>query len=221
MHYVDAIRRLPGGLWMALLFAPWIAYWAACGLGYDAGILAALALSAAVYALSPDRKSVMALTSLGYFIAAATWTFGAGSSLFVEQSGLLGYAVLCAMCFLSLALRSPYTYEVSKRDYPEVYWSTPEFFKVNAILTAAWGLVFLACALLHMLPFPLRLTSYGLIATGIALSAAFPRIYVSRSVRKLIPPYARWRVPAEAREVVIVGAGIGGLSCGALLARRG
>ena len=214
-------RKVPGGLWMALLFAPWIAYWVLCGLGHAPGVLIGLALSAAIYAISPDKKSIMASTTLCYFAVASAWTFGAKSPLFVEQSGLIGYGVLCAMCFASLALRRPYTYEVSKRDYPEVYWSTPEFFRINAFLTAAWGLIFLACALLHMLPFPLRLTSYGLIAMGIVLSAFFPKAYVSWSVRRLVPPYARWRVPPGARRVLIVGAGIGGLACGALLAKRG
>ena len=116
-------RKVPGGLWMALLFAPWIVYWVLCGLGHASGVLVGLALSAAIYAISPDKKSIMALTTLCYFAVASALTFGAASPLFVEQSGILGYGVLCAMCFASLALRRPYTYEVSKRDYPEVYWS--------------------------------------------------------------------------------------------------
>jgi len=214
-------RRCPGGLWITLLFAPWIAYWVLCGYGHVVGVLVGLVLSVVIYVASADRRSVMASTTLCYFALASALTFGVKSPLFVERSGLLGYSVLCAMCFASLALKRPYTYEVSKRDYPEVYWSTPEFFKVNAILTAAWGLIFLVCALLHTLPLPLRLSSHGLIAVGIILSALFPRAYVGWSTRRLVPPYARWRPPAGAREVLIVGAGIGGLSCGALLAKRG
>jgi len=57
-------EKVPGGLWMALLFVPWIVYWVLCGLGHASGMLVGLALSAAIYAISPDKKSIMALTTL-------------------------------------------------------------------------------------------------------------------------------------------------------------
>ncbi len=217
----SASRRVSGGIWITVLFAPWIAYWVLCGLGSPTGVLVGLALSVAVYALGPDKRSIMSLTTLVYFAIAFIWTFIFSSHLFAEYSGLLGYGALCIMALASLALKNPYTYEVSKRDYPEVYWSTPEFFKVNALLTAIWALVFLLCALVQLLPFPLKLASHAFIAVGIVASAVLPKVLVSRSARRLAPAYSSWEAPREPKEVIIVGAGIGGLACGALLAERG
>ena len=213
--------RASGWLWAALLFAPWIAYWVLCGLGYRAGVLAGLALAALVYAASRRMGgSMMASATIVYFMAAASLTFILGLRWLIDYSGTLGYGFLCAMCTLSLAIKNPFTYEVSKRDYPEVYWSTPEFRMVNMQLTTLWAGLFLACSIINLLPHPLSLASHPLIAVGIIASAIYPRVYVAKSMRKLAPAYARWRPPA-AREVIVVGAGIGGLACAALLAKRG
>ena len=215
------IDRVPGGVWITLLFTPWIIYWILCSFDVDIGILLALLLSTIIYTISTDKKSIMTLTTLIYFILASILRFIFRSRFLVEFSGPVGYGVLFIMCILSLIFKRPYTYEVSKRDYPEIYWSSPEFLRINIFITAIWSLVFIINAFLTLLPPPIRYASNALIFVGVILSAIFPKAYLRWSVRSLTPPYARWSVGSEGRDVIIVGAGIGGLVCGSLLAKRG
>ncbi|RJS86530.1 all-trans-retinol 13,14-reductase, partial [Candidatus Bathyarchaeota archaeon] len=125
------IDRVPGGVWITLLFTPWIIYWILCSFDVDIGILLALLLSTIIYTISTDKKSIMTLTTLIYFILASILRFIFRSRFLVEFSGPVGYGVLFIMCILSLIFKRPYTYEVSKRDYPEIYWSSPEFLRIN------------------------------------------------------------------------------------------
>ncbi len=210
-----------GWLWILLLFAPWISYWVLCGFGMPIGVLAGLALSAALYAANPDKRSLMCLTALTFFCAASAATYVLGSTVFVEMSGFFGYAALFLMAIASIVVGKPYTYEVSKRDYPEVYWQTPEFVEINKAITLVWALVFLVSALISLLPQPISLASYGLVAVGIAFSAVYPLKHIEKMIRSKLPSYGDWEVDPSVRDVVIVGAGIGGLVCGALLAKRG
>ncbi len=214
-------NRVPGGIWITLLFIPWIIYWILCSFDVDIGILFSLLLSTIIYVVSTDKKSLMILTTLIYFIFASIWTFVFRSRFLIEFSGPVGYGVLFIMCIISIMIKRPYTYEVSRRDYPEIYWSSPEFLKINIIITATWSLVFFINTFLTMLSPPIKYASNILIFVGIVLSVILPKAYIKWSVLSIIPPYARWRVKSEKRDVIIVGAGIGGLVCGSLLAKRG
>jgi hypothetical protein len=57
-----------------------------------------------------------------------------GLNVFIERSGFLGYLTLFTMAALSLAIKQPFTFQVSKRDYPEVYWRDKLFIARNLIV---------------------------------------------------------------------------------------
>jgi len=48
-------KKVPGGLWMALLFAPWTVYWVLCGLGRASGVLIGLILPPETYDAFRER----------------------------------------------------------------------------------------------------------------------------------------------------------------------
>jgi len=224
--------RVPGMLYILASFAPWIAYWVLCGLGLEIGVALALVLSTllALPQLRRGELNPMDAASLVYFGLAAVATYLLGSKLFIEKSGLLGYLALFLMAFASLAVGKPYTLQVSRRDYPPVYWSDPSFLLINRLLTAVWAAVFLASASAHALfDVPLSLLlSNALIAVGVALSIALPvklPAYLATREFKRYDWSVRVEPGASKREdeydVIVVGSGIGGLTCGALLAKWG
>lgn len=98
------IDRVPGGVWITLLFTPWIIYWVSCSLDVDIGILFALLISTIIYIISTDKKSIMILTTLIYITLASILRFILRSQFLVEFSGPVGYGVLFIMCILSLVL---------------------------------------------------------------------------------------------------------------------
>ncbi|MHA1238407.1 MAG: FAD-dependent oxidoreductase [Candidatus Odinarchaeia archaeon] len=171
----------------------------------------------------------MDVTSLLYFSIATTVTFIFNLSVFVEKSGFLGYSALFIMALFSLIIKQPYTLQVSKRDYPEIYWKDNSFLVINNIITAVWAVIFMANATVFLLldiPFTVILSN-TLIAFGIAFSIVFPlkapAYFASKEFKKYDWTVEVTQKPKGENEynVIIVGSGIGGLTCGALLSKRG
>jgi all-trans-retinol 13,14-reductase len=225
-------RKIPGMFYIFVSFIPWIVYWILCGMGNKLGIVVPFVIS--LFLIIPQiRKrnfSLMDLVSLFYFSLATIGAFIFNLKIFVENSGFLGYFVLFLMALFSLIIKQPYTLQISKKDYPEIYWKDRIFFIINNIITIVWFAVFLLNAIIFLFPvkpFTIILSNI-LIAFGIAFSIIFPlkmpAYFVSREFKKY-----DWRVKVNLQklkeeneyDVIIVGSGIGGLTCGALLSKRG
>jgi len=129
-------------------------------------------------------------TSVFYFSIAIIGTFIFNLSIFVGKSGFLGYFVLFLMALFSLIIKQPYTLQVSKRDYPEVYWKDKSFLAINNAITVVWTGVFslnAAIFLLSGMPFT-TIMSNILIVLGILFSIVFPlkapAYFASKEFRK-------------------------------------
>jgi len=61
------------------------------------------------------------MTSIIYFSLAAFVTYILNINVFVEKSGFLGFLALSLMAFVFLIIKLPFTLQVSKMDYPEIY----------------------------------------------------------------------------------------------------
>lgn len=242
--------KLPGMLYILISFVPWILYWTLSGSGAPLGIILGLAMSMILVAPQIHSRILnpMDLASIIFFVIASIVTYLFSSRLFIDNSGFMGYLALLVMAVISLLVKQPYTMQVSKRDYPKVYWKDPIFLLVNSIITGVWAAIFLASSIVYLLlGFPWTvIISNSLVVLGIAFSIIFPKLapgyFALREFKK-----SDWRVDvtrktarevetqslrqgiagggsvSETREydVIIVGSGIGGLTAGALLAREG
>jgi phytoene dehydrogenase-like protein len=227
--------------WVVIAFVPWILYWVFSGTGMPlSGILLAL-LAAAVlngYRVHMRTVMIMDLVTLIYFAAGFASIALLGSTLFLRFGGLLVYLVLCGMAFGSLAIRQPFTYQYAKQDWPKQYWEHPIFRSTNNAITGFWGFIFLADAVLYQIGyfmgdiFVSAILPNLLLAVGIAFSIEYPKWYPKRALESqfnrmrkdewLSPTLTKGSTLAENEyDVTIVGSGIGGLSCAALLAKRG
>ena len=133
------------------------------------------------------------------------------------------------MALFSLIIKQPFTFQVSKRDYPEIYWKEKTFLAINNIITGVWAAIFIVNATIFLL---LNATSRvilsnALIALGIIFSIVFPLKAPAYFATKEFRKYD-WSVNVAQKsegeneyDVIIVGSGIGGLTCGALLSKRG
>jgi len=224
--------RIPGMLYIFVSFIPWIVYWVLSGMGNKLGIVTSFVISSILVARQIRKKdfNLMDVASLLYFGIATAATFIFDVGMFVENSGFLSYFALFLMALFSLIIRQPFTFSVSKRDYPEIYWKDRSFLAVNDMITGGWTLIFIINAMAFLLlDKPLTLiVSNALIALGIALSVILPleapAYFATREFKKY-----DWSVEVDPRrpkeedeyDVIIVGSGIGGLTCGALLSKRG
>ncbi|KUK40704.1 MAG: All-trans-retinol 13,14-reductase, partial [Clostridia bacterium 62_21] len=236
-------RRPPVMVRVFVGFVPWILYWVFSGPGFwteavTAGLGAALILNA--YRLRQRQAKTMELVTLVFFAAHFAVTVVLGSPLFETYSPVLVGATLALMAWGTLLARSPFTYQYAREDWPREYWRHPLFYRTNAIITAVWGAIFtlntglgaLALTWPEARPWLIVVVPNAAIGAGIAFSLFFPGWYPKYILAREIAarePY-RWPDPVfpstrpsgeTAHDVVVVGAGIGGLTAAALLARRG
>jgi all-trans-retinol 13,14-reductase len=225
-------KNMPGMLYILVSFIPWIIYWVLCEILGALGIIIPLIFSITLILPQIIKRSfnLMDLTSTLYFSFAFICTFLLNSNVFLEKSGFLGYFALFLMALISIAAKQPYTLQVSKKDYPEVYWKNKSFLAINYVITLVWVGIFLLNAIMFLfLQFPLTVIfSNILVALGILFSILFPlkapAYFISREFKEY-----DWRVKVDVEkpkgedecDVIIVGSGIGGLVCGSLLSKRG
>jgi phytoene dehydrogenase-like protein len=226
-------------------FVPWILFWSLTGAGRPlAAALTGLASAVAVCAWDlrrHGRPAPVEATALAFFTAHALVTLALGLDLFTRFGLLLASVSLAVMAFSTLALRAPFTIAYARRTVAPALWESPLFLRTNDLITAAWGAVFSVNTLIGVVV-ALRpawavwlagVLAHVLIAAGVVFSVLFPRWYPRHRVARELAeadPY-RWPPPAlagraahaadDTSDVVVVGAGIGGLTAAALLADRG
>ncbi|MBI4591030.1 MAG: all-trans-retinol 13,14-reductase, partial [Candidatus Rokubacteria bacterium] len=235
-------KRRSGGVGIFLGFAPWIAYWVLSGSGLGrtgvaVGLAAALGLCA--WQIHRGRARVMELTAAAFFATHAVVTLALGSAFLRTYDPVLASGTLAAMAWGTLLAGSPFTAQYAREDWPREYWDAPLFRRTNAMLTGLWGFIFTANAGLGALSLIWPTARLWLVAilpqigigVGVALSIALPRWYPRWSIAREIAardPY-RWPAPSfgfarpsdkTQHDVIVIGAGIGGLTAAALLAKR-
>ncbi|HBH01579.1 MAG TPA: all-trans-retinol 13,14-reductase [Candidatus Rokubacteria bacterium] len=224
-------------------FLPWIAYGALAGAGLTrAAVLAGLGLAALLCGVGLWRRRVKTLevAALAFFVAAAGLSAALGPAALLGLDTLLANGALAAVAWGTLAARAPFTAEYAREDWPPPYWTSPLFRRLNLALTAVWGAVFTVNAGLGAVALSRPTARVWLalavpqllVAGGVAASVVLPRWLPRRWAAGQIAarePY-RWPAPTfggtcagnlDGHDVIVVGAGIGGLTAAALLADRG
>lgn len=111
----------------------------------------------------------MDLTSIVYFAIGVIGTFILNLNVFVVECGFLRYFVLFSMAIISLVVGQPFTFQVSKRDWPEEYWREKSFIFINNIVTGVWASIFLANSIVFLYyskPFTVILSN-ALVISGV------------------------------------------------------
>jgi all-trans-retinol 13,14-reductase len=232
MYMGENSKRVSGQLYILVSFTPWIIYWVLTGFVGGFGVVLAFTSSFAIIFIGLFRRGLglMDIVTALYFLVAFIAVFFFDLDVFIERSSFLGYLTLFVMAVFSLAIKQPFTFQVSKRGYPEVYWRDKLFITINNVITIVWGLIFLVNASIYILlepPLSIVLSNI-FVAIGVAFSVIYP---VKAPARRTYREFKKfdWRIEVDLKrsreeneyDVIIVGAGIGGLTCGALLAKKG
>ncbi len=226
-------------------FVPWIVFWSLSAPGlWTPAILGALLVAAMLvswrWVTRHDVKS-MEVVTLGYFAVHTILTVALGLPLLKTYGPLANSLVLAGMAWGTLLAGSPFTYEYAREDWPRALWSDPIFRRTNQIITTVWGVIFLINAglgALSLTPWaepvellPHMMITNSFIGLGLVFSSLFSKWFPQYALQQSInarEPY-KWPPPrfdqrpteANAHDVIVIGAGIGGLTAAALLAKRG
>jgi phytoene dehydrogenase-like protein len=207
---------------------------------WTAGVTVALvaALGLVAYRLRQRQARTMEIVTLAYFVAHFIATVALGLPIFKIYGALFNNLALALMAFGSLLARSPFTYEYAREDYPRELWEHPMFRLINQIITGVWGGIFALNLALGAFALAIPGAAFGLnviaanigVIAGIIFSSAFPGWFMRYGIARQIAARDPWPSPtfdaprpasAHEHDVIIIGAGIGGLTAGALLAQRG
>lgn len=237
-------KSVPSTVWIFIAFTPWIIYWSLTGPGLVVpGVIVALigAFVLNAYRLRIGNPKLMDVVTLAFFALHFIFTVILRSNLFINYGGVLVYVALALMAWGSIVARSPFTYQYARDDWPREYWEHGLFRRTNEIITLVWAIIFTLGVVLNV--FAMTWPAYKilltivlpnfLLATSIAFSVLFPSWFPRRTLAREIEKWERpfgWHPPKLPKaqpyaedefDVVIVGAGVGGLTAAALLAQRG
>jgi len=98
---------------------------------------------------------------------------------------LISNGILAIIAWLSFFIHQPFTLQFAKEQVAQEKWQHPIFLKINYILTAVWGLIFLLNMILHLLLIHYPATSgwfYKIIfyipcIFGMGFTVWFPKYY--------------------------------------------
>ncbi|OIQ76857.1 putative thiazole biosynthetic enzyme [mine drainage metagenome] len=216
-------------LTVKLALIPFAVFWALLALGAPAwAIFSAFTLSLAGNLWRFWRGEVFALEIGGTLLFAGFGAAWIAAPLWAAANCLwLSFAALGLVSFMSLGLRHPWTADYARAAYPDNATS-PQFFVINAAMTALWGALFLVLGTCRYFGAPTVVTA-AVAITGALISILGPRLAIRFALQRLQAGREtyHWPAPSFTRDadvdvdVAVIGAGIGGLSAAALLADAG
>lgn len=174
-------------------FTPWIAAGFVSAFDWRWGAMAGCAVG--LLLLLQDRRRgvamdamILEISTIIYFVIIGAIAFNSPDSSVQDHSDVLSFVWLAGTAWGSMALRSPFTLGIARRQAPEEYWDTPGFLTVNNAITAAWGAGFTFIAVVLAIgnatdaPAWVGITAH---VVGLVAPAVFTSIYPKRVQARL------------------------------------
>jgi hypothetical protein len=132
-----------------LAFSPFIAFvvierTVGASAGLAAGALVAAALLARDVLSSGRRVKILEIGTFLLFGALTLYSFAYSASWSVAAVRLRVDAGLFLIVVASIALRQPFTLQYAREKVSPDLWASPDFVRVNYVITFAWALAFAA-----------------------------------------------------------------------------
>ncbi len=224
-------KKIPGVVWTVVYFLPWSVYWIVSPISALLGTLLPLAISSVlvVIQIKNHEKNPINIASFIYFCITTVGLIVFNTDIFIRKSGVLGFFALFLMALISLIVKTPYTLAISKKDYPELYWKDESFIAINNMLTGVWVAIFLVSSILLLIhPSHTVLLLNSIIISGTIISFALPPKLPAYLAKKKSRKYD-WKINLNIQrmrgkdeyDVIVVGSGIGGLTCASILSKEG
>jgi hypothetical protein len=116
-----------------------------------AALLAALVIALPSFMRGFPKLLDIAGITIFVALTLAAFAVDAGSGGIIADYGrAIAVGLLSVFVFVTLPFM-PFTEQYARESVPEEYWDTPQFKKTNRVFSAAWGAVFAAMAVCHVI----------------------------------------------------------------------
>jgi len=132
-------------------FAPWIVYAAVSSASWQWAAIAGLLLGVRVVALSHRAGMaadalILEVSTIGYFVVLTGVAFATPHSGLHSYDGALSFGWLALTAWATIGVGRPFTLGIARRNAPPQLWDTPQFLRVNTIITTVWAAAFTVTA---------------------------------------------------------------------------
>jgi lysylphosphatidylglycerol synthetase-like protein (DUF2156 family) len=176
-------------------FLPWILFFLLTGhtqQQLDVAIIVA-AVTSIIFEVNALRKGfILSWGTLIFFIFMVIAVILLRDQWVAKYSWIFSNGALALIAWISIFIRKPFTIQYAKEQVSKDKWQHPLFIKINYLLTAAWGLIFLISIGLHIIRiyYPefcgsiYEVISYVPSIFGIWFTAWFPNWYKGKYIRE-------------------------------------
>lgn len=177
-------------------FLPWFLYFILASVLHEAISIAII--TAAIASVTFDYKDlkqgfILSWGTLIYFVFLFITAVIFKNPWVIKYHWLLSNSTLALIAWISLLVRKPFTIQYAKKLVTQDKWQHPLFLKINNILTATWGFIFLFSVSLNIakIYFPAiegwiyNIITYFPSLFGIWFSGWFPDWYKQRALNPL------------------------------------
>ncbi|GAA4632403.1 hypothetical protein GCM10023196_065700 [Actinoallomurus vinaceus] len=167
-------------------FLPWIAF-AVISTSHDSRYGALVGAVLAVLLVAADRRKgrpwdalIIEMTSAAFFGALAIAAFAVAKAPLGAYGSAVSDAWLALVAWGSLAIRKPFTLGIARTMTPPEIHDSPIFYRVNAVITAAWALSFTAMAVVLAVLVDVAPHSTGLSIAVKVAGFVLPALFTAR-----------------------------------------
>ncbi len=131
---------------LLISFSPWILFGIIAGhslLSLEIALGVSLLTSFIVGFKDLKKKMIVSWATITFFIIACLLVIVFQVYAIIPFLGIGSNIVLTLIAFGSLVAGLPFTMQYARQEVPRDRWDNPEFIRINQVLTAGWGVLFL------------------------------------------------------------------------------
>jgi hypothetical protein len=128
-------------------FIPWIIF--ACFPNRHLFLAAVVAFAVGALVTLQDLRRgtaadalILEWSTVGFFAVLSVAAHVSTGPQLAHWSGVLAFSWLAATAWATLAVRHPFTLGIARKSTPQEYWNTPQFRRINVVITYVWAWAF-------------------------------------------------------------------------------
>jgi len=162
-------------------FFSWILYFAIISFNpayFNAAIIVVLAVTIILSWSTLKKGFIVSWGTLIFFVFLFFSVIIFKNDWIKQHAWIFSSGTLVLIAWVSIVIRKPFTIQYAKQKVERELWQNPVFIRINYILTAVWGLVFLFNMFCHVLQ--LYLGHFGFFEAARDLSTIFAILFTAR-----------------------------------------